>query len=264
MGRSIVRRVRHWVANRGWRGLFGEVLRRLKLKLHAGTNAVAGAPGRLPAAAIHPFDARYDVDTSGLIWGDSLNSGEKGEYWATGYYGISPSVLWEALDRLDLDWPSYAFLDIGCGKGRALMLALRYPFRQIVGIELSPELTRIANQNLAQFHPEWRTGATAVAIAGDATRFDLPDGPTLIYLYHPFAAPVMRHFLRLLAASLERDPRQVYLMYVNPELDHLFRESEFLDKVSQDFLSLAEEDVSADRFGSREECVSIYRSRPSR
>ncbi len=61
------------------------------------------------------------------------------------------------------------------------MLALQYPFARIVGWELSPELTRVASENLQRFRAEWRLDVPVEALAGDATRFALPDGPLVIY-----------------------------------------------------------------------------------
>lgn len=262
VGLPMVRSVRHWVANRGWLGMLAEVFRQMKLRWSSRGKDPSGRAGASRGLEVHPFDSRYGVDTGGLIWGQELRSGEKGEYWATGYYGISPSFFEQALDRLGLEWPKYTFLDVGCGKGRALMLALRYPFRRIVGVELSPELVRVANNNLGCFQAEWRKDVSATAFAGDATRFDLPGGPLLVYLYHPFAAPVMREFLKHLETSLGREPRAVYVMYVNPELDRLLERTPFLEKMTRDCLPMTEEDIAADRFGSREEHMSVYRARP--
>lgn len=255
---SLIRRVRHWVANRGWRAFFAEVLRQVRSALL--WRGITGVSDRAEDRA-HPFDLRYGVDTSGLIWGERLRSGQQAEYWATGYYGISPSVFWQAIDRLALDWPRYTFVDVGCGKGRALMLALRYPFRRVVGVELSPGLANVANGNLQRFRAEWRLDIPAQATAGDATLFDLPTGGLVLYLYHPFAAPVMRQFLTHLRRSIEAEPREVYLLYMNPEMDELLRESSFLTKLWDESFSMLEEDAVADRFGSHDERGAAYRAR---
>src|SRR5262245_26630835 len=42
------------------------------------------------------------------------------------------------------------FADFGCGKGRVLYLASRYPFRRIVGIDLSPRMAADARRNLRE------------------------------------------------------------------------------------------------------------------
>lgn len=265
-----MRRFRHWVANRGWRGLFRHVVQLVRWKVRgfwAGRRARAGEGGEAPAQApvtgpplaVHPFDTRYGVETGGLIWSESLRSGESSEYWATGYYGVAPSVFWQALDRLGLEWPRFTFVDIGSGKGRGLMLALRYPFRAVLGVELSPELTRVAQGNLTEFRAEWRLPVPVEALAGDATRLELPAGPLLLYLYHPFAAPVMDVLLERVRASIRREPREVYLLYMNPELDGRLGAMPFVEKIWRECFRLSEEDTRADRFGSNQEYASAYR-----
>ena len=276
MRRAFVRRLRHWVANRGWGGLFAEVWRQGKLRLKArrsGGGAAApaeGAPAEPVGAGpkvhppkVHPFDERYGVETGGLIWSESLDAvggrGKGSEYWATGYYGIAPSVLWQALDRLALEWERFTFVDVGSGKGRALMLALRYPFRAALGVELSADLTRVAEGNLERFRADWRLPVPVEVKAGDATQMELPGGPLLLYLYHPFAAPVMDVLLERVRASLGSEPREVYLLYMNPELDARMSGMPFLERVWRESFRLSEEDTRADQFGSNQEVVSAYR-----
>lgn len=273
MRRAFVRRLRHWLANRGWKGLLVYLWDRARWKWRgisqpsgdgtAGTGQRAkGQAGEGAAEGppeVHPFDRRYGVETSGLIWSESLGSGRRSEYWATGYYGVSPSILWQMLDRLGLDWPSFTFVDIGCGKGRAMMLALRYPFRRVRGVELSAELAQVAQQNLDRFEADWRLPVPVEVVAGDAVETPLPAGPLLLYLYHPFAAPVMDVLLKRVQAALQAERREIYLMYLNPELDGRLASMPYLERVWRECFALSEEDAQGDRFGSRQEYVSAYR-----
>ena len=45
-----------------------------------------------------------------------------------------------------IDFREFTFIDIGSGKGRALLMAADYPFRRILGIELLPDLHRVARR----------------------------------------------------------------------------------------------------------------------
>ena len=258
-----LRRARHWIVNRGWRGFLEEVVRRIGLKLRG--EPPAARPG--PVVRPHPFDLAHGVDTTGLVWGEALE-GKKikpdAQYWATGYYGVAPSALHAALDRLNLDWRQFRFVDIGCGKGRAMLLALRYPFKGILGIELSPALADIARSNLASFQAPWRQGdVPAAVLTGDATAFELPCDPMVLFLYHPFAAPVMRRFLQHLEQSLHADPRPVYLLYANPELAPMLDGNANLQQLSNVHYPFSAEDTAADLFGSHSEHIITYRTRNS-
>lgn len=214
----------------------------------------------LSRSAVHPFDVRYGVNTSGLIWGERIVAAHSSTYWATGYYGISPSVFWQAMDRVNLPWDRFTFIDIGSGKGRALFLALRYPFRRIIGLELSPSLVEISRENLKNFDAAWSFASPVEIVACDAVEFCLPPGPLVIFLYHPFARPVMVRFIEHLRESLRERPREVYLVYANPELHETLLDAGFLVKLWDDFFAVEAEDLTADFFGPHHEHIAVYKS----
>ena len=256
---AYLRRARHWIANRGWRGFLEEMWYRRRLTLQG-----KPVPGRENGnTQPHPFDVAYGVDTGGLVWGEGLERprDEDAAYWATGYYGISPSAFTAAMERLDLEWPRFTFVDVGCGKGRGLLLALRFPFRRVVGVELSPALAAVAQANLERFRAPWRQdGVPAEAVAGDATQFALPEGPLVLFLYHPFAAPVMKRFLALvLAAGEQAERREVYLLYANPELGEMVAGTAGFEALWKQLFSLTAEEGAADRFGSYGEVFAAFR-----
>jgi hypothetical protein len=81
--------------------------------------------------AVHPFDERFGVETSGLIY--ELPSGHQHDLHNNGYFAVAPSVfhaiMRAMLEQLHLDFQRFRFVDLGSGKGRALLLASDYPFR---------------------------------------------------------------------------------------------------------------------------------------
>jgi len=85
----------------------------------------------------HPFDVEHGTDTGGLTPGVELKTGHENDRHNTAYYGIAPSLFrrfvtqWRKLPpphRLS----SYSFIDIGAGKGRAMLLASEFNFREVV------------------------------------------------------------------------------------------------------------------------------------
>ncbi len=258
---AYVRRARHWIANRGWRGFFGEVWYRLRLTLQG-----KPLPGRENGnTRPHPFDVAYRVDTGGLVWGEGLKRprSEDAAYWATGYYGISPSAFTAAVERLGLEWSRFSFVDVGCGKGRAMLLALRFPFRRVCGVELSSTLATVASANLERFAAPWRQkGVPAEAMAGDATEFPFPQGPLVLFLYHPFAAPVMKRFLTHVQNAMTLERREIYLLYANPELEQMVAGTPGFQQMWKQLFSLTPEEGAADRFGSYGEMFAAFRVVP--
>lgn len=91
--------------------------------------------------------------------------------------------------------PFDRFVDIGAGKGKACLFAARLGvFGDVVGVELSPELVRVAQANAA------KAGRSIRFLCADARTYDLPAGRTLVYLFNPFDAATLRAFLARNAA----------------------------------------------------------------
>jgi SAM-dependent methyltransferase len=107
-----------------------------------------------------------------------------------------------------------SFVDVGCGMGRALLLASEHPFKQVVGIELSPALLAIARENLASAHG-LRTRCRDVRMRrGDARRFRFPRGDLVVFLFNPFDHEVLRSVLERVVASRRSGDRVTLLYHV--------------------------------------------------
>ena len=59
-----------------------------------------------------------------------------------GYEPTQERVMRHILEyvQAELDPSQLTFLDLGCGKGRAVLMASELPFREVLGVDLSPEL----------------------------------------------------------------------------------------------------------------------------
>ena len=102
-------------------------------------------------------------------------------------------------------------VDLGSGKGGAILTLARFGFEEIVGVELSPGLIRIAEANIR------RAAIPGVTLVhADAAAFVDLDRFTHVYLYHPFPCAVVERVVANLAASLVRRDRRLTLIYANP------------------------------------------------
>jgi SAM-dependent methyltransferase len=182
-------------------------------------------------------DADYDWDhrvntTSGAVgWRDRLLGALHSPYQPT-----EPALFQEMLKALaqhmSLDVAEFAFVDLGSGKGRTLLMASDYPFRRVVGVELLPELNRIAQENLARYKSESQRCFELQSICADATNFPLPEGPLVIYLFNPFPESGLRRAVANLGRTLEEKPRPIYVLYHNPQLEHVLAGSALLRKLT--------------------------------
>jgi hypothetical protein len=184
-------------------------------------------PRPKPEPAIHPFDQLHGTDTSGLIPGSVIAQGTHANpSELTAYYAVAPSILHGLLDIwLQRTSPQpidqTVFLDIGAGKGRAMLLASQFPFLRVEGVELNSDLAHIASTNISLWHNDLQANILApIALHhADATTHPLPSEPALAFLFHPFELPILRRFLRHVETSISNNPRPFDLLYVNAEHD---------------------------------------------
>jgi hypothetical protein len=183
-----------------------------------GARYLLAGPQFSPWDRVHPFDRTHGTDTSGFISIDDLAhlENERARAHAHPYGGSQPSIVRSVLARLaPLD--SFTFVDLGCGKGRPLLVASEFPFRDIVGVELSAPLARIAQRNagvIARRFPQ----RTPIRVAiGDATEFRLPDGNLVVFMYNPFGSEAIAKIVATLNTDLTNErQRTVYVIYYNP------------------------------------------------
>lgn len=180
---------------------------------------VVHASGKSPSN----FDLRFGVETSGWLEVADLDIEEHLRINTVGYQATPPELVREAIDFLNLCHSDFAFLDIGCGKGLALLVASEYPFRKIIGLELSPTLSRIAQQNAAKLLAQRNSSANIQVILGDALEYPLPEGPLVVFLYNPFTGDPMKRLVSRLAAEHEVQSRDIYVIYVAAVEKRFFR-----------------------------------------
>ena len=107
------------------------------------------------------------------------------------------------------------FLDFGSGKGRAVLQAARYPFRRVIGVEISAELHQIAKRNVDRALPTVRCKNIELVNSG-AQEYEVPDDVTVVYFFNPFRGPVFHDVVKNLVASLARNSRTMRIIYLNP------------------------------------------------
>lgn len=176
---------------------------------------------------VHPFDRACGTDTSGFDLPVDVMASDSIRAAANAYLGSQPNVIRLALAQLPpLD--SFTFLDLGCGKGRPLFVASEFPFRDIVGVELSPNLADIARRNAAIIAGRFPQRTAVRVVAADASTFPLPPGDLVIFLYHPFGLEPMARVAAQVNAALADEGRSIFIVYYNPVLGRCFDESPLL------------------------------------
>lgn len=172
------------------------------------------------------FDQAHGVDTGGItdlkrlhVVGDRTDS--------VAHIASDPDEFTSALAGLGLpDFSAFTFVDLGAGKGRALLLAARRGFKRIVGVEFARQLVDVAQRNIQAAGPAV-AGRTSI-VQHDAGTYELPDEPLVLFMYNPFGGRTMEAVARRTRESLERNPRPLHVVYVVPEQLHAWTQEGFV------------------------------------
>jgi predicted RNA methylase len=171
------------------------------------------------------FDAQHGVVTEALLFLGELDPHAIGEAIddAT-HYEPTPVAQFEAmLDAISAPLNGFAFVDIGAGLGRVVLLASTRPFRQVIGVEVSPALCETARDNVVRWrrtHKELACNDIRVVHA-DAAAFRFPPGDLVVYLYNPFGESTIAR----LAERLAKEARgKCFVLYHTPVHRRIFDE----------------------------------------
>lgn len=125
----------------------------------------------------------------------------------------------------------FAFVHIGSGRGRDLLLASAHPFERVIGVEPEPGLHSDCQMNIAQY-PRSRMKCRDVDCVHDLlSRFPLPDQEAVFYLFRPDAA-VLAKLIERVGAAYRRRPRRVYVVAVGIDDTLPLEESGFLQPLA--------------------------------
>jgi precorrin-6B methylase 2 len=141
-----------------------------------------------------------------------------------GYNPTDWSLACELLNKISVS-NNDVFIDYGSGKGRVLMVAAKFPFRRLIGIELNSDLHKIACDNIAKFADIDYSKIELLNI--DATQFHLPEDVSVIFMNNPFKGSVFDRVLSDINLSLAKNPRRITFIYVNPVMHAILIENGF-------------------------------------
>lgn len=115
-----------------------------------------------------------------------------------------------------------SLLDIGSGKGRILFYALSKGASRVTGIEASPILNQLFQENLSSCSVDGQIKM----IQSNATEFKGPWDYDYIFLYHPFGDETINVIIDSIKSSYLN--QKLRILYVNPVFGTTFEKNDFL------------------------------------
>jgi SAM-dependent methyltransferase len=170
-------------------------------------------------------EKKYGIRTTGADELKSLRKKGIDTSHATLYMPVVYPILETLLAQIPAAHKKY-FIDIGCGKGRALCVAAHAGFARVTGIDFSAAFCKAAEENLA-LTAQKTPGFEYQVLNNDAFYFDIPDTADCIFLFNPFDEVIMSGVVKNIEDSLARAPRPLYIIYANPVCKPLFTEAGF-------------------------------------
>jgi SAM-dependent methyltransferase len=190
-------------------------------------------------------DARRGVSTVGEVPDHALGfrNPQNHAYVATDYEMFRTAIASLKIGTDDV------FVDIGSGKGRAVLLAAEHPFRRVIGVEISPLLHAIALRNVARARR--RACLNVELVLTDATEWKVPDDVTVLFFFNPFDGAVLAKVCDNIRQSLTEAPRRITIIYVRA------------DKFFEREIAWSEWLVRLHEFPYSDGKVAIYESMPT-
>jgi SAM-dependent methyltransferase len=168
------------------------------------------------------FDLRYGIDTSRIepLWSLSIDS--KIVRFGFRYEVTGEDEFTEALAMIPGPLEQFTFIDLGCGKGRTLVMAAQMRFAEVIGVEFARELVETARRNFEIL------GLSGTIIQQDAADFEFPARNIVVYMYNPFSEEVMMKVLHNIRATRSG---VTYIIYKVPLCADMLDKSEWLTSI---------------------------------
>lgn len=176
--------------------------------------------GYLQAKNRQGFDLFYGVDTFNLPssdekWAENLTSSDS--KWAVDSTSDKVERIEKGINFITDQHASPSectFIDFGCGKGRALIVASKQGFSSLVGIELSPYAMTVCQNNLKKL------SISCSVLSGSIRDVDFSDvgemaDNIVIYAYNPTALNIIVDACENVIRSYPN--RKIFLIYTNPQ-----------------------------------------------
>ena len=173
-------------------------------------------------------EKKYGIDTTGADELHTLEDKGIDISHATIYMPASYDLLENFFSRINLK-EYHHFVDIGCGKGRSICVAASFGAKKITGVELSKDLCVSAKENLQKTKEKYPDFIYDV-YNNDAFYFQIEKDVDCIFMFNPFDETIMSGVLENIKTSLQKNPRKITVIYINPLQKHLFLEFGFKEK----------------------------------
>lgn len=142
------------------------------------------------------------------------------------YQPVNYYMLETALQFLNEQDIQGTLVDFGCGMGRILVVAIHNGFKDITGIEFSPELCNAAKENLKEITKEF-PDVDLIIHCENAALYEIKKQEAIFTFFNPFDEAVMLPVVKNILKSFKENPREITVVYFNPTEKEIFLSAGF-------------------------------------
>ena len=155
------------------------------------------------------------------------------------YQGSNYFIIEKAFEYLKYENANNNILDFGSGKGRIMVVAAHYGFKNITGIDFSESLCREAEYNIEKIKHLFPSTNFKI-ICDDAVNYTIENDTNVFFFFNPFDEVIMLQVVKNILFSLKQKSRKIFIVYINPlhkeiflsasfEEEYYFRKMKFLE-----------------------------------
>lgn len=166
-------------------------------------------------------ELKYNINTSRLNDLKQLAVKGNNRQYAEIYQGASYYLLENIFSYLKKINAPDDIIDLGAGKGRVLVVAAHYGFQKITGVDFAAALCKEAEINcriITQRFPD----AVWNVLHANAANFKFDNDDHIFFFFNPFKETVMAQVINNISESQKKHPREIFVVYINPQHKALF------------------------------------------
>ncbi len=159
-------------------------------------------------------ELKYGINTTGIDDLKKLKKTGIDIFHASIYMPVPYNLLEEIFTKININSFTH-FVDIGCGKGRAMVVANYLGVKKITGIDFSKQLCDAAVENF-KLTNKILPKAKIKVLNNNAFYFAIEKDVDCIFMFNPFDDIIMSGLLENIEMSIQKKPRKITIIYINP------------------------------------------------
>ena len=178
------------------------------------------------------YRTRTSVDVSlETLQIQSPNKAHATPFSSPSHYRIIRKTL-KALGKLrGREFSDSVLVDLGCGKGRVLLVGSEFGFRKVIGVEFSPDLCRLAEENISTYYSRRRKPTEIQIVNADVTNFEIPPDANVLFLFAAFDGLVLEQVTQNIVVSREKFPHEIWVIYVKASCGEILEKHGFQSRL---------------------------------